>query len=228
MPTEIFGLMVALINFSMLVLFYKCFGKTGLFVWIGFATVLANLQVVKTIEILGLIVTLGNVMYATTFLATDLLNEKYGRPTAKRAVWLGFATLLSATVIMQLALQFEPHSEDIAQEHLAFIFELMPRVAAGSLAAYLTSNLLNVYIFSFFKKLLPNPSLLWVRNSASSLIGQAFDTLIFCSIAFLGLYSMDIWVEIALTTYIMKFLVSLIGIPFIYWMRAMKPVVHQN
>lgn len=49
----------------------------GLFVWIGFATVCANLQVVKTVELFGLTATLGNVMYGTIFFATDVLNEKY-------------------------------------------------------------------------------------------------------------------------------------------------------
>ncbi|PAE92519.1 queuosine precursor transporter [Shouchella clausii] len=224
MPTELYGFIFALINFLLLGLFYKVFGKTGMICWIGFATILANLQVVKTVELFGLIVTLGNVMYATTFLATDLLNEKHGKQTARTAVWIGFATLFISTVIMQFVVHFPPHSEDLAQEHLAFIFDFALRIAAGSLIAYLISNHLNVYIFAFFKRLFPKPSMLWLRNSASSFIGQAFDTLIFCSIAFLGVYSFDVWLEIAFTTYLMKFLVSLLGIPFIYWLRSIKPL----
>ncbi|WP_078392356.1 queuosine precursor transporter [Shouchella patagoniensis] len=224
MSIEIYAFFFAIINFSFLVLFYKLFGKTGIICWIGFATILANLQVVKTIELFGLIVTLGNVMYATTFLATDLLNEKYGKQTAQKAVWLGFSTLFLSTIIMQLVLFFEPHTEDLAQEHLAFIFNFALRIAAGSLIAFLISNHLNVYIFAFFKKLFPSPTMLWLRNIASSIFGQAFDTLIFCSVAFLGVYSLDIWLEIAFTTYIMKFIVSLIGIPFIYLARSTKPL----
>lgn len=222
MPTEIYAVLFALINFCFLILFYKLFGKTGMITWIGFAAIIANIQVIKTIDLFGLIVTMGNVMYATTFLATDLLNEKYGKKTANKAVWLGFATLFISTVIMQLVLQFEPHVEDIAHEHLAFIFDFALRIAAGSLIAFLISNHLNVYIFAFFKKIFPKK--LWFRNIMSSFIGQAFDTLIFCSIAFLGVYSFDIWLEIALTTYLMKFLVSIIGIPFIYWARSIKPL----
>lgn len=151
MPTELYGFIFALINFLLLGLFYKVFGKTGMICWIGFATILANLQVVKTVELFGLIVTLGNVMYATTFLATDLLNEKHGKQTARTAVWLGFATLFISTVIMQFVVHFPPHSEDLAQEHLAFIFDFALRIAAGSLIAYLISNHLNVYIFAFSK-----------------------------------------------------------------------------
>lgn len=66
--------------------------------------------------------------------------------------------------------------------------------------------------------------MLWLRNIVSSIFGQALDTLIFCAIAFLGVYSMGIWFEIALTTYLMKFIVSLLAMPFIYWARSIKPL----
>ncbi|SDB98755.1 queuosine precursor transporter [Shouchella lonarensis] len=225
MPTELYGLLFALLNFIFLVIFYKLYGKVGLFSWIGFATILANIQVTKTIEVFGLVATLGNVMYASTFLATDLLNEKYGKAFAQKAVWLGFSALLISTVIMQMVLYFTPHNEDLAQPHLAFLFNFAVKISAASLAAYLISNMLNVYIFAFFKRMFPKPSLLWLRNSASSLIGQAFDTLIFCTIAFVGEYSLSIWLQIALTTYILKFLVSALAIPFIYWARQTKPLM---
>lgn len=50
-------------------------------------------------------------MYGTAFLVTDLLNEKYGKEEAKKAVWLGFFTLLSMTIIMQMVLMFKPHEK---------------------------------------------------------------------------------------------------------------------
>ncbi|KDE22505.1 hypothetical protein EF83_17085, partial [Bacillus subtilis] len=81
-----FWIFFAIIHFIIVLLFYKGFGKMGLFVWIGFATVCANLQVVKTVELFGLTATLGNVMYGTIFFATDVLNEKYGPAEARKAV----------------------------------------------------------------------------------------------------------------------------------------------
>ena len=79
MFNELWGLGFALFNFVLLLIMYKTFGKTGLFAWVAVATILANIQVTKTIEIIGLTATLGNSLYASTFLATDILNEKYGR-----------------------------------------------------------------------------------------------------------------------------------------------------
>lgn len=223
MPNEILWLIFAVANFSMLLVFYRLFGRTGLFVWIGFSTVLANMQVLKLVEIFGLVATLGNIMYGTVFLATDILNEKYGKKEARKAVWFGFSSLIAATIIMQFVVAFIPHADDWAHPHLAEIFDLLPQVAIGSLAAYLISQLMDVQIYAFFKKIFAKPSQLWMRNTFSTAISQFIDTVIFCTIAFWGWYSFGVWFEILVTTYIIKFIVSLIDTPFIYIARWLKP-----
>lgn len=211
-----FGFVFVLITFSCLLVMYRMFGRTGLFVWIGISTILANLQVVKTIEIFGLTATLGNAMYGTAFLVTDILNEKYGKKDAQKAVWLGFFTLIVMTIIMQLALLFQPHPDDFAQESLATIFGIIPRIALGSLAAYLVSQFTDVYIFTYLKKKFPTDGQFWIRNNGSTMVSQLLDTLVFTSIAFLGEYPMHVWFEIFVTTYLLKWVISLMDTPFGY------------
>lgn len=216
MFNEWFGLIFVIFNFVFVLAIYRLFGKTGLFVWIGFSTVLANLQVVKTIEIFGLTATLGNTMYGTAFLVTDILNEKYGKNDAKKGVWLGFFTLLAMTVIMQMVLLFQPHEIDFAHASLATIFGILPRIALGSLCAYLISQFADVYIFSYLRKKFPQDRQFWIRNNGSTMISQLLDTVVFTSIAFLGVYPMNEWWQIFLTTYLLKFLISILDTPFGY------------
>ncbi|KAF0818716.1 MULTISPECIES: queuosine precursor transporter [unclassified Cytobacillus] len=216
MFNEWFGLLFAIINFTLVLAMYRLFGKTGLFVWIGFSTVMANLQVVKTIEMFGLTATLGNAMYGTAFLVTDILNEKYGRDEAKKAVWLGFFTLLSMTLIMQMVLLFKPHETDFAQGALSTLFSVLPRIAAGSLAAYLVSQFTDVYIFTYLRKKFPKDGQFWIRNNGSTMISQLLDTLVFTSIAFLGVFPIEDWVQIFFTTYLLKFIVAILDTPFGY------------
>lgn len=216
MFNEWFGLIFVIVNFVFLLAFYRLFGKTGLFVWIGFSTVLANLQVVKTIEIFGLTATLGNAMYGSAFLVTDILNEKYGKEEAKKAVWLGFFTLLSMTVLMQMVLLFKPHEIDFAQEHLSALFGILPRIALGSLCAYLVSQFADVYIFSYLKKKFPSDRQFWIRNNGSTMISQLLDTIVFTSIAFLGVYPFEEWIQIFITTYLLKFIIAGLDTPFGY------------
>ncbi|CEG22666.1 Inner membrane protein YhhQ [Planococcus massiliensis] len=224
MFNEFLGLGFAVVNFVLLLLMYKFFGKTGLFAWVAMSTVLANIQVTKTIEIIGLTATLGNSLYASTFLATDILNEKYGKKEAKKAVWLGFSSLLIMVIVMQLGLKFIPAESDIADGSLQTIFGLIPQIAIASMVAYLASQHLDVIIFSAIRKLFPKDSQLWIRINGSTLISQLFDTMIFTSIAFYGVFPFDVWIQIFLSTYILKFVVSVMSTPFGYIAKALKPI----
>ncbi len=224
MFNEVLGIGFAILNMIFVLLMYKFFGRTGLFVWVGFATVLANIQVVKLIEIFGLTATLGNAVYGSIFLVTDILNEKYGKKEAKKAVWLGFSSLIMMTIIMQVVLQFEPAPDDFAQESLTTIFGLIPRIALGSMIAYIISQYTDVLIFSFLRKLFPSDGAFWIRNNGSTMLSQLLDTLIFTSIAFLGVYPTDVWISIFISTYVLKFLVSIVGTPFGYLAKRITPM----
>lgn len=210
------------IIFVSFLLCYRWFGMVGLFAWIGFATLMANIQVVKTIEILGVVTTLGNTMYASVYMSTDLLNEKYGAKQARQAAMLGFFSLIVSTVIMQMVLVFHPQETDFAQSSLETIFGLLPRLAIGSLTAYAVSQLLDVHLFQKLKKRFSSPNQFWIRINGSTLISQFIDSLIFCSIAFAGLFPFQVWIEILITTYLFKFLLSIAGTPILYMARRMK------
>ena len=224
MFNEFWGLGFALFNFVLLLFMYKFFGKTGLFAWVALSTVLANIQVTKTIEIIGLTATLGNSLYASTFLATDILNEKYGRKEAKKAVWLGFSSLLIMVLVMQFGIQFIPADSDFAQGSLETIFGLIPQIAIGSMVAYLASQHLDVYIFGALRKMFPKDSQFWIRNNGSTLLSQLLDTLIFTSIAFWGVFPFDVWLQIFISTYVLKFIVSILDTPFGYLAKLIKPI----
>lgn len=217
------GIVYVLVNFSLFLLCYRLFGKKGLYAWIGVATVIANIQVTKTIDMFGIVMTLGNTMYVSLYMTSDLLNEKYGQEEARKAVWFGFFTLLMTTVIMQMALFFTPSEGDFAQDSLKNIFGLMPRLALGSLCAYFVSQFLDVKLYSWIRKFYPKPEHFWIRNNGSTMISSFVDTLIFCLIAFsIPSYGWSVWVEILFTTYIIKFVLTAAGTPFLYKARSFK------
>ncbi|WP_186577757.1 queuosine precursor transporter [Aquibacillus kalidii] len=222
MSNELIWIIFALVNFCMIILVYRLFGKAGLFVWIGMSTVVANIQVVKTIELFGLTATLGNIIYGTAFLATDILNENHNKNEAKKAVWMGFATLIAMTIMMQIAMVFQPGEDDFAQGALETIFGFIPNIAIGSLAAFIVSQYLDVWIYNKIRNVLPSKKYLWVRNNGSTMISQLVDSLIFCGIAFYGAYPLGVWFEILLTTYFIKFIVAAIDTPFLYIAKKFK------
>jgi uncharacterized integral membrane protein (TIGR00697 family) len=219
---EMLWLAMLALNFLAILAAYKFAGKTGLYLWIPIATIVANIQVLKTVGLFGMTATLGNVVYATSFLVTDILSENYGRKEATRAVAIGFFSLIAMTVLMNLALWFRPAADDFAQGSLNTIFGFMPRIALASLTAYLLSQYHDVHAFQYWKRCFPAAKFLWLRNNASTMISQLIDTAVFCSIAFVGVFQLSILLQVFLSTYLLKWIVAVADTPFVYIARRMK------
>lgn len=224
MQNELLWLAMLLANFLLIILAYRLFGKWGLIMWIPISVIVANIQVIQTVELFGLAATLGNIVYATSFLVTDILSENYGKEEAKKAVWIGFFSLISMTLLMNLALQFHPLEGDAfaatAHEATSTLFSLMPRIAVASLAAYLLSQRHDVWAYHFWKKRFPGENQIWIRNNLSTGISQLIDSAVFVIIAFAGVFESNVLLEIFLTTYVLKFVVAVADTPFVYWARG--------
>ncbi|MCG8530296.1 MAG: queuosine precursor transporter [Desulfovibrionales bacterium] len=215
---EVLWISFAIADLCIALMLYRFFGKIGLFAVIVFNLLVCNIQVLKTLELFGLTTTLGNILYAGVFLATDMLSEFYGKREAQKGVMLGFVTLVLMTVYMQIALHFTPNADDFAQPHLEAIFGFLPRIAVASMVAYLTSQTHDVWAFHFWKRKTEG-KMLWLRNNASTLVSSLIDSSIFCLIAFYGVFPAAVLVEIMLTTVLFKAFVSILDTPFIYLAR---------
>jgi len=213
-----------LIDLSLAVVVYRFFGKFGLYALIVASVITANIQVVKTVQLFGLVATLGNVLYGSIFFTTDILSEVYGRKAARRGVWLGFIGMALMAIWMQIGLKFIPDMSDFAQGSMVTIFGLMPRVAAGSLIAYLVSQHHDIFAFHFWKNKTKG-RFLWLRNCASTMVSQAIDSVIFCVIALWGLFDTNTWLQILATTYFLKWFVAVTDTPFIYLAKRLSKTV---
>lgn len=202
---------------------FRWFGRIGLFTLIGAAIILCNIQVTKTVVLFGFTMTLGNVLYGAVFLATDLLSEFYGKQEAKRGVMFGFIFLLFMTAVMQISLLIKPDPQSGTAVHNAMktIFDYVPRIALGSLVAYLISQLHDVWSYNYWKKRTEG-RLLWLRNNLSTIISQLIDSVIFCFIAFWGVFEPAVFWEILLTTYLFKVAVAAVDTPFIYLAKKFR------
>ncbi|MBP7850847.1 MAG: queuosine precursor transporter [Lentimicrobiaceae bacterium] len=227
MSNEIIWIIDLLVNFGMIILAYWIFGKMGLFVWIPIAAIVANIQVIQTVDLVTLAATLGNTVYASSFLVTDILSEKYGKKEAHKAVWIGFFSLISMTVLMNIALLYKPMEDAFSAEvhqGLSTIFGFMPRIVLASLTAYLISQQHDVWAFHFWARIFPGRKGLWRRNNLSTMVSQLIDTVIFTAIAFWGVFEFPILVQIFITTYFLKWIVAAADTPFVYLATYIKPM----
>lgn len=220
----VFFVSVAFFLASVLVIF-KLFGQSGIYAYIGFATILANIQVCKSIELCGIATTAGSVLYASTFLCTDILSEKYGKQSAAKAVWLGVFINIMWLAGTQLTLWFTPSAADYIQPSLKVVFGMVPRISAASLISYIISQRVDVFLYHFiWKKTGSNEKGLWIRNNGSTLVSQLIDTILFVTVAFAGTMRWNIFFEIMLTTYLFKAIVAVCDTPFAYLARKINTI----
>lgn len=219
---EILTIVAILVNYTGILLAYKFFKKTGLFCWIAFAYVLANIETLKCIDFLGFSTTLGNVMFCTMVLATDILNENHGKKEAKKGVWIGFFTLIAFTILTQIDLLFVPNSQDFANGAFETLFSLAPRVCIASLVTYIVSNQLDIHIFQKIKSKLPDDKYYPIRKTGSNIVSQLVDSALFTTVAFAGLYSLDTFITLIFTTYFIKLGISTLDLPFMKIAKKMK------
>ena len=221
MINELLWIGTLIVSLSMVILAYKLFGKAGLYIWTATAVILANIQVMKTIQVFGLVTALGNVIYASLFLVTDILNENHSRKDAQKAVWIGFFVLISTTILMQITLNFIPDATDQLSEHITALFSFLPRIAFASLVAYIISQSHDVWFYDKLKRK-DKTKRLWLRNNLSTIFSQLIDNTIFTLIAFIGEFPWEIIIQIFITSLILKIIVASSDTPFIYLSRKKK------
>lgn len=230
-------LVYAVINFSLIGLSFRLFGKKGILAYIVLSVIAANLQVNKGIlfdfGLFQLEATLGNVMFAGIFLATDLLNEKYGYEEARASVNISIFANLSFVCIMFIATLFQglDYSADFNQA-LNLFFSIhggtLKAVIVGNIV-YFISQSIDVFIYHKIKTWNSSTGTLWIRNNGSTLISQLIDSiLVSVGFALVGIFPFDIVGSVIITTIIIKYLAALIDTPFLYLMNRIKPNDRNN
>ena len=217
---------VALIYGTVLVA-YRIFGKSGLYAMTVIATVLANIEVLMLVDAFGIEQTLGNVLFASTYLITDILSENEGKKSASKAVWLGVFLSAVMLIVTQYWALYKLSPSDWAGVHIREIFATTPRLLLASFLGYVISQRFDVWLYHKWwnlttKKTGDKKRFLWLRNNGSTLISQIVNTVIFTLIAFAGWYEARTLISIMLSSYIIYVFTSLLDTPVVYIARWMK------
>ena len=170
----------------------------------GAVVLLSNYLVQFPINYFNLneILTYGAFSYPIAFLITDLSNRSFGKSSAKKIVYIGFAIGISFTLL------FSTNFTDL----------ISIRIAIGSGTAFIIAQLLDVQIFDKLR------TRQWfIAPLTSSIIGSTIDTFLFFSIAFYG--TGIPWITLSLGDLLVKILVALIMlIPFRLLFTTLKPI----
>ncbi|HOJ77982.1 MAG TPA: queuosine precursor transporter [Bacillota bacterium] len=195
------------LEISPLFLILTCFFITCLLV--------SNIIAEKLIDIYGIALPAAVILFPITYIFGDILTEVYGYRLTKIAIWLGFGMNLFMSLIFVITIKLPYPAFWSNQEAYSNILGVIPRIVAASLIAYLAGELLNSMVLSKLK-VITEGRWLWLRTIGSTIVGQAVDSLLFITIAFLGSISLDSLFNMFLAQYLFKVFYEVLATPLTY------------
>jgi uncharacterized integral membrane protein (TIGR00697 family) len=182
-------------------------GQGALVALISLQGVLANLFVIKQIDLFGFSVTCSDVFAIGGILSLNLLQEYFGKEAASRAVKVSLLALLFFAVMSQVHLWYVPNEFDGTQEAFEGIFSQSLRIVLASLATFYAVQRFDVWFFGVLKGRFA------LRVAGSLVVSQAIDTVLF---SLLGLYGLVESVgDVMLVSFLIKCLIVAVSAPFV-------------
>lgn len=145
----------------------------------------ANLLETKVIQICGLTVTAGLIVFPISYIINDCIAEVWGFKKARLIIWSGFAMNFFVIAVAQIAVAIPAAPFWEGEEGFNFVFGMAPRIVVASLTAFLVGSFLNAYVMSKMKVASGGKNFS-VRAIGSTIVGETADSFIFFPLAFGG------------------------------------------
>lgn len=171
-------------------------GKEGLFIFVVLSGVLANLFVIKQIELVGLSVTCGDAFAVGSILGVSFIHKLFGYEEAKKVSNYSFLALIFWAVMVFIVLQYKPNSFDFSQNSFKTIFGFTWRIIGSSIFSFWLSQRIVAKLMSLLKG-----SFIF-RSITSVVIASMIDTSLFAVLALWGIVG-SIW-QVVLFSYLVK------------------------
>ncbi|MFH1031283.1 MAG: queuosine precursor transporter [Chloroflexota bacterium] len=173
----------------------------------------ANIIAVKLIGIGPFILPAAIIIFPLSYIFGDILTEVYGYRWARRVIWLGFFCNLVFVIFAWIGQILPPASFWGGQAAYKTILGYTPRLLLASFAGYLAGEFANSFILAKMK-ILTKGRWLWSRTISSTIIGQALDSSIFITFAFIGTPSF--MPVIILYHWLAKIVIEIVATPLTY------------
>jgi uncharacterized integral membrane protein (TIGR00697 family) len=184
----------------------------------------SNLLETKVIEICGLSLTAGLLVFPISYIINDCIAEVWGFRKARLIIWSGFAMNFFVAVLGMIAVAIPAAPYWDGEEHFNFVFSMAPRIMAASLTAFLVGSFLNAYVMSRMK-VANSGRHFSARAILSTVVGETFDSLIFFPIAFGGVIPVSGLLQLMAAQIVLKTLYEIIVLPVtIQVVRKLKEI----
>ncbi len=170
------------------------------------------------IELENFTMSVGILPWPFVFVATDLVNEFYGRKGVRFYTFVTMGLIVYMLPLLYVAnlLPTSPISP-VKAEQFDQVFVTSMGIILASVVAFAISQLVDVYVFSWVR-LYTGGRFLWARATGSTFISQFIDTFVISFLAFVlpGYITIEDYVKLGLVSFIYKVGVAILITPLCY------------
>ena len=171
------------------------------------------------------IMSVGILPWPIVFLATDIINEFYGKKVVRRLSILTACLIGYAFIVLLLAMQVPAiQNSPVPNDAFSAVFGQSMWIIIGSITAFIFSQMIDVFVFWLIRER-TGEKMIWLRSTGSTAVSQLFDTFI---VGGIGLWlpsrlfpekyhiTTEIFIKASLTGYSVKLLIAIALTPVIY------------
>lgn len=174
----------------------------------------SNIITARQIEVFGLALTGGILVFPITYILSDIFSEVYGYKWSRLTCYIGFVMNWLTSILFVIVIN-SPYPEYFTDaEAYQIVLGNTPRILLASLLALLVGDFINDRVFKKLKeKHKHDHKGFGFRAIFSSFCGQLGDSLVFYPIAFLGMMPLSVIVQMGLFEISVKIVYEIIILP---------------
>jgi uncharacterized integral membrane protein (TIGR00697 family) len=172
----------------------------------------------KLIQLGPFTMSIGIIPWPVVFLATDIINEYFGKKGVKRLTLMTAGLIVYAFILLLAGMSISASGiSPVSDEQFRGVFGQSMWIIAGSILAFLASQLIDVLVFWVIRSR-TGKRMIWLRATGSTVISQLIDTFIVTGIAFWlpGKITFGEFINTAFTGYSAKLIIAILLTPLIY------------
>lgn len=182
------------------------------------AQLLADVASLRIIEVFGFAVDAGTLIYPFTFTLRDLVHKIGGVRAARTVIFLAAGINVLMAGFFWLVSVWPADVATGPQIEFGLVLAPVWRIVIASIIAEVVAELVDTEVYRGWVRRF-GPHQQWGRVLTSNAASVPLDSALFVTIAFWGVLPGSVIVEIFWVNVAFKFAVTIISIPWIYWVR---------
>jgi queuosine precursor transporter len=183
------------------------------------AQVLADVASLRIIEVAGVTMDGGTLIYPFTFTLRDLVHKAAGIATARALIFTAAAVNVVMALLFKVVAVLPPDLEVGPQDEFGVVLSPVIRIVVASIVAEVLSELIDTEVYRMWVDRFAG-RWQWGRVLASNAVSVPIDSVVFAVIAFGGVFAAGSVVAIIWGNILVKGIVTAISIPWIYLIRG--------